>query len=163
MKPNKDTYLTHLDTHGQAHMVDVGQKPPTRREAVAKAFISMKMETLKLILKGSVKKGDVFAVARIAGIMGAKKTPELVPLCHPLPLNKVEVSLKPDEDKTGIEITATVQAETNTGVEMEALTAVVCAGLTIYDMCKSTDRAINIGAVRLVRKRGGSSGDICLE
>ena len=163
MKSEKDTSLTHLDTHGQAHMVDVGKKPSTRREAVAKAFVSMKLETLKLILKGSVKKGDVMAVARIAGIMGAKKTPELIPLCHPLPLNNIEINLKPDENTPGIEITATVHADANTGVEMEALTAVVCASLTIYDMCKSTDRAIHIDAVRLVRKRGGSSGDIYLE
>ena len=155
--------LTHLDERGRAQMVDVGGKPDTQREAVARGFVAMNAETLRLIIEGSVEKGDVLTVARLAGIMGAKQTPTLIPLCHPIPLNKVTVELEPDEGGRGVGITATATTEAKTGVEMEALTAVAIAALTIYDMCKSYDRTMRIEAVRLVRKRGGKSGDIVLE
>ena len=155
--------LTHLDEQGQASMVDVGWKPDTEREAVARGFVSMKPETLKLIRDGLVKKGDVLATARLAGIMGAKHTPQLIPLCHPIPLNHVAVELDLDDHEGGIHITATAKTQAKTGVEMEALTAVSVAALTIYDMCKSVDRGMHIQNVRLVRKRGGKSGEIVLE
>ena len=155
--------LTHLDTEGRAQMVDVGGKPDTHREAVARGFVAMSASTLRLIVEGSIEKGDVLTVARLAGIMGAKQTPHLIPLCHPIPLNRVNVELEPDEDKSGVHITATATTDAKTGVEMEALTAVTVAALTIYDMCKSQDRAMRIEAVRLVSKRGGKSGDILLE
>ena len=161
--PGPTSSLTHLDEQGRARMVDVGWKPDTQREAVARGFVAMKPETLKLILEGALEKGDVLAVARIAGIMGAKRASELVPLCHPIPLTHVEVDLEPDEEKIGVGITAKARAEAKTGVEMEALTAVLCASLTVYDMCKAVDRGMRIEAVRLVRKRGGKSGDIVLE
>ena len=154
--------LTHLDSQGQAQMVDVGEKEPTAREAVAKGSIRMKPETLRLIQQGQVKKGDVLAAARIAGIMGAKRTAELIPLCHPIPLDQVTVELEPDESEGAIHITATARTTAKTGVEMEALTAVSVAALTIYDMAKSVDRAMRIEGVRLVSKRGGKSGDVSL-
>ncbi|MCZ6866123.1 MAG: cyclic pyranopterin monophosphate synthase MoaC [Dehalococcoidia bacterium] len=155
--------LTHLDQKGHAQMVDVGAKAVTQREAVARGFVVMMPETLALITGGKVEKGDVLATARLAGIMGAKQTPQLIPLCHPLPLSQVTVDLEPDPTQNGVEITARVRTEAKTGVEMEALTAVSVAALTIYDMCKSLDRGICIQSVRLVSKRGGKSGDIVLE
>ncbi|MGO9570383.1 MAG: cyclic pyranopterin monophosphate synthase MoaC [Desulfomonilaceae bacterium] len=150
--------LTHFDEKGQAHMVDVGQKEITVREAVARGEIRMKPDTLDLILRGLTKKGDVLGVARIAAIMGAKKTPDLIPLAHPLPLTSVKVEFFPDEEKSLIEIEATVRVSARTGVEMEALTAVACAGLTIYDMCKAVDRSMVISEIRLMEKSGGRSG-----
>ena len=155
--------LTHLDQQGRASMVDVGQKDITRREAVARGFVAMKPETLACIKRGGMEKGDVFAVARLAGIMGAKQTPNLIPLCHPLPLDQVAVELEADEGGGGVNITATATTSARTGVEMEALMAVSMAALTLYDMCKSVDRGMRIEAIRLVSKRGGKSGDIVLE
>ena len=155
--------LTHLDSQGRASMVDVGWKEATRREAVAKGFVSMQPETLARIQDGTMEKGDVFAVARLAGIMGAKQTAQLIPLCHPLPLDRVAVELEPDTERQRVEITATATTSAKTGVEMEAMTAVSVAALALYDMCKSVDRAMRIEAVRLVSKRGGKSGDIVLE
>jgi cyclic pyranopterin phosphate synthase len=150
--------LTHFDKKGQAHMVDVGQKEITLREAVARGEIQMKSETLDLILEGRAQKGDVLAVARIAAIMAAKKTPELIPLAHPLPLTSVQVEFFPDRERSLIEIEATVRVSARTGVEMEALTAVACAGLTIYDMCKAVDRSMVVSGIRLMEKSGGRSG-----
>ena len=155
--------LTHLDSQGRASMVDVGWKPDTEREAVAGGFVTMKPETLRLIQEGLVKKGDALATARLAGIMGAKQTPHLIPLCHPIPLNQVVVDLEVDEGHGGVRITATAKTEAKTGVEMEAITAVSVAALTLYDMCKSVDRGMRIQDIRLLRKRGGKSGDIGLE
>ena len=155
--------LTHVDEEGRATMVDVGGKPDTQREAVARCFVAMQPETLRLIKNGLVKKGDVLATARLAGIMGAKLTPQLIPLCHPIPLNQVAVGLDLDEAHGGIHVTGTAKAEAKTGVEMEALTAVSVAALTIYDMCKSVDRGIRIQDIRLLRKQGGKSGEIVLE
>ena len=155
--------LTHLDPQGRASMVDVGWKEATRREAVAKGFVSMQPETLARIQEGSMEKGDVFAVARLAGIMGAKQTSQLIPLCHPLPLDRVGVELVADAEHQRVEIIATATTSAKTGVEMEAMTAVSVAALALYDMCKSVDRAMRIEAVRLVSKTGGKSGDIFLE
>ena len=155
--------LTHLDEQGRASMVDVGWKPETQREAVARGFVAMQSDTLKLIVAGSMDKGDVLATARLAGIMGAKQTPQLIPLCHPIPLNQVVVDLEIDEIKVGIQITATARTAAKTGVEMEAMTAVSVAALTIYDMCKAVDRGIRLEGIRLIRKSGGKSGDIVLE
>ncbi len=155
--------LTHLDTSGKARMVDVGRKPYTEREAIARGSVMMRAETLELIKSGGFEKGDVLGTARVAGIMGAKNTPYLIPLCHPIPLSQVTVEFKMDEAGSAVHITATAKATYKTGVEMEALTAVTAAALTIYDMCKSTDKGIRIEGVRLVRKRGGKSGDIVLE
>jgi cyclic pyranopterin monophosphate synthase len=151
--------LTHLDHEGRARMVDVGAKEETQREAVARGAVLMRPETLQLILAGGVPKGDVLAVARVAGIMAAKRTPELVPLCHPLLLTHVAVELRPGEGGQTIEIEATVRTAGRTGVEMEALTAVSAAALTVYDMCKAVDRGMRIGEIRVVRKRGGKSGE----
>jgi cyclic pyranopterin phosphate synthase len=162
-KPELGNSLTHLDEQGRAKMVDVGWKPVTDREAVARGSVYMLPETLQLILQGLVKKGDVFTIAQLAGIMGAKRTAELIPLCHPLPLNKVDVELEPDETQSRVNITATASTSGKTGVEMEALTAVSVAALSVYDMCKAVDRGMQIGSIRLVRKRGGQSGDITLE
>ena len=162
-KPGIGNSLTHLDEQGRAKMVDVGWKPITDREAVARGSVYMLPETLQLILQGLVKKGDVFTIAQLAGIMGAKRTAELIPLCHPLPLNKVDVELEPDETQSRVNITATASTSGKTGVEMEALTAVSVAALSVYDMCKAVDRGMQIGSIRLVRKRGGQSGDITLE
>jgi cyclic pyranopterin monophosphate synthase len=150
--------LTHLDATGNAHMVDVSDKHVTSRSATAKARVVMLPETLTLILTGTAKKGDVMATARIAGIMAAKKTHELIPLCHPLMISKVSVDFMPDEAATAIEVTATVKVEGKTGVEMEALTACSVAALTLYDMCKAVDRAMKITDLRLVEKSGGKSG-----
>ena len=155
--------LTHLDEQGRARMVEVGAKPETAREAVARGSIVMRPETLTLIRQGGVEKGDVLATARLAGVMGAKQTPQLVPLCHPIPLTHVDVEFAFDESRSAIDITATARAVARTGVEMEALTAVTVAALTIYDMAKAADRAMRIEGVRLVRKSGGRSGDIVLE
>lgn len=155
--------LTHLDDQGRAKMVDVGWKPVTDREAVARGSVQMQPETLRLIVEGQVKKGDVFTIAQLAGILGAKRTPELIPLCHPLPLNKIDVELEADQANSRVNITATASTSGKTGVEMEALTAVSVAALSVYDMCKAVDRGMQIGSVRLVSKRGGQSGDITLE
>jgi cyclic pyranopterin phosphate synthase len=160
--------FTHFDEQGRARMVDVGHKQDTQREAVAAGRILMKPETLALIQEGGIKKGDVLAVAQVAGIMAAKRTHELVPMCHPLMLTHVSLQFDPKpaarpEDSAIINIKATVRTTGKTGVEMEALTAVSVAGLTIYDMCKAVDRAMQIDAVRLIEKRGGKSGDIKLE
>ena len=157
------TGLTHLDQQGRASMVDVGWKEVTRREAVARGFVTMKPETLARIQQGVMEKGDVFAVARLAGIMAAKQTAHLIPLCHPLPLDQVVVELEADDGRGGVEITATATTSAKTGVEMEAMTAVSIAALALYDMCKSVDRGMRIESVRLVSKRGGKSGDIVLE
>jgi cyclic pyranopterin monophosphate synthase len=150
--------FTHFDEKGQAHMVDVGQKEITMREAVARGEIRMQPDTLDLILEGRAKKGDVLGVARIAAIMGAKKTPDLIPLAHPLPLTSVKVEFFSNKEKSLIEIEATVKVSARTGVEMEALTAVATAGLTIYDMCKAVDRSMVISEIRLMEKSGGRSG-----
>lgn len=155
--------LTHLDDHGNAHMVDVSAKDVTSRTATAKARVLMQPETLALILDGKAKKGDVIATARIAGIMAAKKTHELIPLCHPLMISKITVDFAPDEATASIEVTATVKVEGKTGVEMEALTACSVACLTLYDMCKAVDRAMRITDMRLVEKSGGKSGSFTAE
>ncbi|WP_174285721.1 cyclic pyranopterin monophosphate synthase MoaC [Sphingomonas bacterium] len=149
--------LTHLDADGAARMVDVGGKPATRREAVATGRITMSPDALHAIADGATKKGDVLAVARVAGIMAAKRTSELIPLCHPLPLSRVDIALAIGEDS--IIVTATAATEGPTGVEMEALTAATVALLTIYDMAKAIDRAMTIEGIRLLRKSGGRSGD----
>ena len=155
--------LTHLNEEGRARMVDVGRKPATDRDATARGYVSVQPETLRLIKDGLMKKGDVLTIAQLAGIMGAKRTSELIPLCHPLPLNRVDVELELDEAQNRINITAGASTSAKTGVEMEALTAVSVAALTVYDMCKSVDRGIRIEGIRLVSKRGGQSGDITLE
>jgi cyclic pyranopterin monophosphate synthase len=151
--------LTHLDAAGAARMVDVGEKDVTQREAVATGSIRMQPETLALIRAGDVKKGDVVGIARIAGIMAAKKTHELIPLCHPLLISKAEIDVAFDEALPGLRLRASVRVSGRTGVEMEALTAVSVACLTIYDMAKAADRAMTIGDIRLVAKSGGRSGD----
>lgn len=155
--------LSHLDEHGDVKMVDVGWKSETEREAIARGSVVMEKHTIELIREGEVQKGDPLYVARIAGIMGAKRTSELIPLCHPLPLDQVSVELQLDEKNSQVQITATARTTAKTGVEMEALTAVTVAALTIYDMCKGVDRGMRIENIRLVRKRGGKSGDILLE
>ena len=155
--------LTHLDAEGNAHMVDVSEKHVTSRTATAKATVAMQPETLRLILEGKAKKGDVIATARIAGIMAAKKTHELIPLCHPLMISKVSVDFAPDEAASTIEVTASVKVEGKTGVEMEALTACSVACLTLYDMCKAVDRGMKITNLRLVEKAGGKSGHFTAE
>jgi cyclic pyranopterin phosphate synthase len=144
-------------------MVDVSAKPDTAREATAKGSVYMRAETLALIVSGGAAKGDVLTTAQIAGIMAAKRTHELIPLCHPLPLTGIEVSLEPDEPRGAVEITATVRTTAKTGVEMEALTAVSVAALTVYDMAKAAQKDMRIGDIRLVRKRGGKSGDVDFE
>ena len=151
--------LTHLSDKGEAHMVDVGAKAETARVAVAEGAIVMARETLALCLSGEAKKGDVFAAARIAGIMAAKKTSDLIPLCHPIALTKVSVDLTPDDSLPGVRVVARAQCVGQTGVEMEALTAVSLACLTIYDMLKAVDRGMTIVDVRVAEKRGGKSGD----
>jgi len=159
----KNNHLSHLDESGSARMVDVGGKPVTERVAIAKGQIRMRPETLDLILKGDMKKGDVFSVAQIAGVMAAKKTAELIPLCHPLPINQILVNLEADRSIPGVVITATVRTSAKTGVEMEALTAVSVAALTIYDMAKAVEKTMHIENIRLVEKHGGQSGDIVNE
>ena len=150
--------LTHFDATGQAHMVDVSDKPVTARVAVAEGFVVMSTETLALVTSGSAKKGDVLGIARLAGIMGAKKTADLIPLCHPLPITKVALELTADESLPGIRVEATVKTGGQTGVEMEALTAVSIACLTIYDMVKAVEKSMRIEGIRLVLKDGGKSG-----
>jgi len=150
--------LTHINSRGEASMVDVGDKPVTRRVAVAEGFIGMQDETLKLIVEGRHKKGDVLGVARIAGIMAAKKTADLIPLCHPVSLSHIEIELTVEEAVNRIHCTARAETRHQTGVEMEALTAVEICLLTIYDMCKAVDRGMTIDAVRLLEKSGGRSG-----
>ncbi|HMB13274.1 MAG TPA: cyclic pyranopterin monophosphate synthase MoaC [Roseovarius sp.] len=150
--------LTHFDGQGHAHMVDVSDKDVTARVAVAEGHIRMARETYDIIAEGRAKKGDVLSVARLAGIMGAKKTPDLIPLCHPLPVTKVAVELTLDPDLPGVRIEGTVRTTGQTGVEMEALTAVSVAALTVYDMAKAVDRAMEIGGIRVVLKDGGKSG-----
>jgi cyclic pyranopterin phosphate synthase len=150
--------LTHFDEEGAARMVDVSGKEETKREAVAAGRVTMMPETLKLILDRKISKGDVFAVARVAGIMAAKKTAEIIPLCHTLGLTSAEIAFEPDEASSRVNITATVRSSGRTGVEMEALTAVAAAGLTIYDMCKAVDRAMTVTEIRLMKKTGGKSG-----
>ncbi len=140
-------------------MVDVGHKPDTERVAVARGTVDMQRETLRLIIEGNLKKGDVLTVAQLAGVMAAKRTSELIPLCHPLPLSHIEVTCQPDEDNSRINIEATVRVQGKTGVEMEALTAVAVAGLTIYDMAKAVDRAMHVSNIHLVSKSGGQSGN----
>jgi cyclic pyranopterin phosphate synthase len=155
--------LSHLDGEGRIRIVDVGGKADTEREAVAKGEIRMKPQTLRLITAGETPKGDVLTTAQIAGIMAAKHTHELIPLCHPLPLTQIDIGFEIDEEKSRIEITAMVRCTGKTGVEMEALTAVSVAALTIYDMAKAVEKTMRIGEVRLVRKSGGQSGEIVLE
>lgn len=150
--------LTHFDDQGAARMVDVSRKDETAREAIAEGRVTMLPETLKLILDRDISKGDVFGVARVAGIMAAKKTAGLIPLCHPLNITSAEILFKPDEKGSCVKIHATIRTTGQTGVEMEALTAVAAAGLTIYDMCKSVDRAMTVTDIRLMKKTGGKSG-----
>ncbi|MCA0906729.1 cyclic pyranopterin monophosphate synthase MoaC [Ruegeria marisrubri] len=150
--------LTHFDAQGQAHMVDVSDKEVTDRVAIAEGYIRMAPETFEIISEGRAKKGDVLGIARLAGIMGAKKTPDLIPLCHPLPVTKVAVELTLDPDLPGVRIQATVKTSGQTGVEMEALTAVSTAALTVYDMTKAVDKAMEIGGIRVLLKDGGKSG-----
>lgn len=153
------TELTHLDAQGAAHMVDVSQKAVTTREALAEGRVVMAAPTLELILSGNAKKGDVLGVARIAGIMASKRTHELIPLCHPLMISKVEVEIEPDAALPGLVVRARVKTSGQTGVEMEALTAVSLACLTIYDMAKAADRGMRIEGIRLLEKAGGRSGE----
>lgn len=152
------TKLSHLDEQGRARMVDVSAKEVTSRLAIASGSVHMRAETLALILEDRIEKGDVFSVARVAGIMAAKKTSELIPMCHPLNITSVEIELTPHNEPARVDIEATVRVSGKTGVEMEAMTAVAAAGLTIYDMCKAVDREMTIGDIRLVKKSGGKSG-----
>lgn len=155
--------LSHLDETGKARMVDVSHKGETERVAVAKGEIVMRSETLELIQGGKIKKGDVFTVAQLAGIMAAKRTSELIPLCHPLPITEIKVDIKLDRNLPGLQITSMVRAIATTGVEMEALTATAIAALTVYDMAKAVEKTMRIQNIRLVRKTGGSSGDVINE
>ncbi len=155
--------LTHLDESGRAKMVDVGQKPVTERVAVARGTVVMQPATLQLIIDGNVKKGDVLSVAQLAGVMAAKRTSELIPLCHPLNLTHIEVTCTPNEKDSRVEIEAKVRVSGRTGVEMEALTAVTVAGLTIYDMAKAVDRSMSLSNIHLVAKSGGQSGDFSVD
>ncbi|HEU0073434.1 MAG TPA: cyclic pyranopterin monophosphate synthase MoaC [Dehalococcoidia bacterium] len=156
---NDKPKLSHLDDAGRARMVDVTAKDETVRVAVAKGRIVMQPETLRLLLRGEIAKGNVLTTAQVAGVQAAKKTSELIPMCHPLLLTGIDVELEPDESTSAVEITATVRTTGKTGVEMEALTAVSVAGLTVYDMCKAVDKGMQVEAVRLVSKTGGKSGD----
>ena len=155
--------LTHLDENGRAHMVDVAHKPDTERIAVARGEVHMKQDTLALIREGQIKKGDVLTVAQIANISASKRTSELIPLCHPLPLSKIDVDFSLDDSLPGVVITATVKTVGKTGVEMEALTAVSVAALTVYDMAKAAEKTMRIQNIRLVEKHGGQSGDVVNE
>jgi len=150
--------FTHIDADGNAVMVDVSEKQPTERTATARGSVLMQPETLAKIMEGGVKKGDVLSVAQLAGIMGAKRAPDLIPLCHPLSLNSVQVDLTCDPQRNAVDISATCRLKGRTGVEMEALTAVSVAALTVYDMCKAADRGMRITDIRLVHKAGGKSG-----
>lgn len=158
-KPAPKPKLTHLDDKGAARMVDVSAKPVTSRSATARGSVAMEPSTLKLILEDGLKKGNAIEVARLAGIMAAKRTADLIPLCHPLAITRVEVDLRPDAKHSRVEVEATVKVAGQTGVEMEALTAVSIACLTLYDMAKAVDRGMRIGDIRLTRKSGGKSGD----
>jgi cyclic pyranopterin phosphate synthase len=160
---NGQASLSHLDARGRARMVDVTDKNDTSREAIARGRVTMLPATLGLILAGEIGKGNVLTTAQIGGIMAAKRTHELIPLCHPLPITSIQIDLEPDEASSCVEITARVRTTAKTGVEMEALTAVSVAALTVYDMCKAVDRGIRIGDIRLARKSGGKSGEIVLE
>jgi len=151
--------LTHFNDEGRARMVDVSEKQVTLREAVAGGVVKVNAETFERIMLGGMKKGDVLAVAQVAGIMAAKRTPDIIPMCHPIQITGVDVSFAPDENRHAIGITATVRSKGETGVEMEALTAVTVAALTIYDMCKASQKDIEINNIRLLRKSGGKSGD----
>ena len=155
--------LTHLDESGQARMVDIGNKPDTERVAVARGEVAMRPETLALIQAGQIKKGDVLTVAQLAGVMAAKKTAELIPLCHPIPVNQIVVKLNLDPDLPGVQITASVRTYGKTGAEMEALTAVSVAALTVYDMTKAAEKTMRIQNIRLIEKHGGQSGDVVNE
>ena len=155
--------LTHMDESGRPRMVDITEKPDTRREAVAKGIVSMQATTLDLIKKGKSAKGDVLAVAQLAGIMAAKQTPNLIPLCHPVLIGDIKIEFNTDEKNSTVEITTTVESVGKTGVEMEALTATAITALTIYDMCKAVDRGMRIENIRLIKKSGGKSGTITLE
>jgi len=151
--------LTHFNAEGRARMVDVSGKQPTYREAYASGTVYVNAETYGLIMRGEIKKGDVLAVAQIAGIMAAKRTPELIPMCHPISITGIDISFSPDESRRAVDITAAVRCKGETGVEMEALTAVSAAALTIYDMCKAAQKDIIISDIRLLRKSGGKSGE----
>ena len=155
--------LTHMDESGRPKMVDITEKPDTHRQAVARGLVRMQPDTLELIKKGSTAKGDVLSVAQLAGIMAAKQTPDLIPLCHPLLIGDVGIEFNIDEKESTVEIMTIVESTGKTGVEMEALTATAVAALTIYDMCKAVDRGMRIENIRLVRKSGGKSGTITLE
>jgi cyclic pyranopterin phosphate synthase len=155
---NHEQSLTHFDDTGAAHMVDVGRKKTSERSAIAEGYIAMRPETLHLIMEGGHKKGDVLGIARIGGIMASKKTAELIPLCHPIAITHVNLALEPEPDKQRVRCQAIVKTLAQTGVEMEALTAVQVALLTIYDMCKAVDRGMTIESVRLLEKAGGKSG-----
>jgi cyclic pyranopterin monophosphate synthase len=152
--------LSHIDETGRARMVNVGHKPDTERSATARGEVRMRPETLALIQAGAMKKGDVLTVAQLAGVMGAKRTSELIPLCHPLPLTHIDVVITPDTDLPGVQIIASVHTVGKTGVEMEALTAVSIAALTVYDMAKAVEKTMQIQNIRLVEKHGGMSGDV---
>jgi len=151
--------LSHLDNEGKATMVDVSEKSPTKREAVARGSVHMKPETLQLIMDNAIEKGDVISVARVAGIMGAKKTSELIPLCHPLNVTSIAVEITVHEARSLVDVEATAKPIGQTGVEMEALTAVSVAALTVYDMCKAVDKEMVISGIMLMKKRGGKSGE----
>ncbi|WP_198244606.1 cyclic pyranopterin monophosphate synthase MoaC [methane-oxidizing endosymbiont of Gigantopelta aegis] len=155
------TQLTHFNQSGEAHMVDVGDKAITSRTAITEGFISMQDDTLRLIESGQHKKGDVLGIARIAGIMASKKTADLIPLCHPLPITHVEIKLTPQPENGGVHCLTTVKTQGQTGVEMEALTATQIALLTIYDMCKAVDRGMVMHSIQLLEKSGGKSGHWC--
>ncbi|MBW4576368.1 MAG: cyclic pyranopterin monophosphate synthase MoaC [Aphanothece sp. CMT-3BRIN-NPC111] len=156
---SQDSQLTHLDAQGEAHMVDVSSKEPSKRQAVAACQVRMSSATFEAIQAGNAPKGDVLGTARLAGIMAAKQTAQLIPLCHPLPLHKVEVHLSPDPQLPGYQIRGSVATKAETGVEMEALTAVSVAALTLYDMAKALEKSIQIESIRLLSKTGGKSGD----
>jgi cyclic pyranopterin phosphate synthase len=155
--------LTHLDSQGRARMVDVGEKPDSSRIAVARGEVHMRPETLEAIRRGNLKKGDVVTIAELAGVMAAKKTSDLIPLCHPLPLNHIGIEIEFAPNLPGLIITATARTTGKTGVEMEALTAVSVAALTVYDMAKAVEKTMKIQNIRLIEKRGGQSGDVVNE
>lgn len=156
--PHMPKELTHLDEKGRARMVEVGEKPETVREAIARGGVGMKPETLRLILEGGLPKGDVLGTARVAGVMAAKRCADLIPMCHPLRLTSIEVHFEPAQDGAGLELEGIVRAKDRTGVEMEAMTLVSVAALTVYDMCKAVDKDMTISDIRLVKKTGGKSG-----
>lgn len=155
--------LTHIDESGRPRMVDVTEKPDTTREAVARGIVRMQAATFEQLQKGKMPKGDVLTPAQLAGIMAAKQTPQLIPLCHPIPIGDIKVEFNLDEKNSTVEITATVKSTGKTGVEMEALTATAVAALTIYDMCKAIDPGMKIENIRLIKKTGGKSGEVTLE